>query len=170
VTALIADYALQSHPACEGWFAEQYRAERKVRVAPTDHRSEQVTGAQGERDSISSIYFLHRGDRKQAWRYLLSEEIFTFCTGSAIRVRLYRETAVFARAQVLVIDPSTQTLQETVLGATATTTARTEYQAFIPAGHYFTAEVLDETSFCLTGCIVAPGTSSAPARQRAPVD
>ena len=91
-------------------------------------------------EAISSIYFLHRGDKKQAWRYLDSDEVFMYCSGAPIHVHTIEKGA----------------LRTVTLGPRAGENG-IEYLAAIPANVPFTAECLDNAGWTLTACVVAPG-------------
>ena len=117
-----------------GYFREVYRSEELLNEDALPPRYK------GSRAFSTSIYFLLKGEQKSYLHKLKSDEIWHFYGGSS--VKLYT------------IDAEGKVLQR-LLGRNID--AGESMQLVIKRGYWFCAEVSDEKSFSLFGCIVAPG-------------
>lgn len=120
---------LQKHPE-GGWFAETYRSEGCI---PAQSLAQTHSGA---RSFSTAIYFLLESADFSAFHKIKSDEVWHFYTGSPI--------AVFS------LNPKGE-LKKYLLGV------EHGFQTVIKAGDWFAAKPLEEKSFSLVGCTVAPG-------------
>lgn len=132
-----ADYIqaleLQPHPE-GGWFRETYRAPETI---PGSGLPERFAGA---RSFSTAIYFLLSTETFSRFHRIRSDELWHFYAGSPLTVH--------------VLDPdgdcrSLHLGQNPAAGET--------FQALVPAGCWFAAEVTAPDGFALVGCTVAPG-------------
>lgn len=134
---LIRQFELQPHPE-GGYYRETYRSPASV------------TAEAGRRDASTAIYYLlERGDYS-AWHRIASDELWHFYTGSALNVHVVDEQGRL----------TTHCLGNPLQDAACT------FQALVPAGHWFAAELApyprqvtasDSSDYSLVGCTVAPG-------------
>ena len=129
---LIEKLKLQPHPE-GGWFREIYRSPDMIKTVnlparfSTDH------------SFSTSIYYLLQNYDFSAFHRIKSDEIWHFYLGSP--VKLY------------ILDNGVQEL--VMLGDNAD--AGHVFQAVVPQGCWFAAEVSVPESFALLGCTVSPG-------------
>ncbi|MFT4434770.1 cupin domain-containing protein [Caballeronia sp. 15715] len=128
---LIERFGLQPHPE-GGYFRETFRGEDKV-------VREASLGA--TRSASTAIYYMLCDGAHSAWHRIRSDEVWHFYAGDPIDVH--------------VIDVTGQ-LHTHRLG-NALTHHNAVFQAVVPAGHWFAAELCDPAAFALVGCTVAPG-------------
>jgi uncharacterized protein len=128
---------LQPHPE-GGWYRETYRAAESIPPAGLPARFA------GARPFATAIYFLLTADTFSALHRIHSDELWHFYAGSALAVHLI-EPAGAARS--LRLGPDVEN------GAS--------FQATVPAGCWFGAEVAATGGFALVGCTVAPGFAFA---------
>lgn len=127
--ALVDRLGLEPHPE-GGWFREIYRAD------------EDIVRADGEtRSAMTLIHFLLAAGDISRWHVVSSDEVWHFYEGSAL--------------ELLVYDPSTETLETARLGPIDVEGRRRHH--VVPRGHWQAARSLGE--FTLVGCSVAPGFS-----------
>lgn len=129
---LIQQLDLVRHPE-GGWFKETYRSTEQIAASALPERFG------GERCCCTSIYFLLEQGDFSALHRIKSDELWYFHSGCAVLIHL------------ITADGSYQTL---LLGPDAA--AGEQFQAMVPAGCWFGAE-LKEEGFALVGCTVAPG-------------
>jgi uncharacterized protein len=132
---LIERFGLQPHPE-GGYFRETFRgAGRVVRELTRD-------AVPGEtRSASTAIYYMLCDGAHSAWHRIRSDEVWHFYAGEPINVH--------------VIDSAGQLLTHRL--GNALTHHDTVFQAVVPAGQWFAAELRDPAAFALVGCTVAPG-------------
>ncbi len=124
---------LQLHPE-GGYFKEIYRSGEIILPEGLPRRF------QKQRSVSTSIYFLLDGNQISRFHRLKSDELWHFYDGSGISIYIISDTG---------------DLSNVILGKEI---GRGEvFQAAIPAGCWFAAELIDKNSFALVGCTVAPG-------------
>ena len=129
----IRNLNLIRHPE-GGWFRETYRSAEEMPVASLPERFP------GSRSIATAIYFLLEAADCSALHRIKSDEIWHFYAGSALTVHM--------------ITPLGEHRSFT-LGADVA--AGQVFQAVVPAGCWFGAEVADAGAYALVGCTVAPG-------------
>lgn len=133
-----AEYWIQNlnlQPHTEGGFyREVYRCSIEVEnnVLPT--------GYDGSRRLATSIYFLLRSGDVSRFHRLRSDELWYYHSGSAVKIVIIDQEG----------NKSTKMLGLKVEKAE-------QLQVLIPAGSIFGAEILEENSYGLCGCMVSPG-------------
>ena len=130
---LISSLALQPHPE-GGWYRETYRSAESVRAAALPSRFD------GERCLSTSIYFLLERGGFSAFHRIKSDELWHFHCGTRLTIHC--------------IAPSGE-YQAIRLGSDLED--GDSFQAVVPAGCWFAAEVSGVGGYTLTGCTVAPG-------------
>ena len=132
---LIERFGLQPHPE-GGYFRETFRGQDRVvreltrDAAPGDTRS-----------ASTAIYYMLCDGAHSAWHRIRSDEVWHFYAGEPIDVHVISSTG-----QLL-----THRLGDALTHHDAV------FQAVVPAGQWFAAELCDPASFALVGCTVAPG-------------
>lgn len=130
---LVRRLNLSRHPE-GGWFRESYRSLEVVAAQGLPARFG------GARSCCTAIYFLlERGDISALHR-IKSDEIWHFHAGAALTVHA--------------ITPDGERLEMKLGGDLATGES---FQAVVPAGCWFGAEVSGAGDYSLVGCTVAPG-------------
>lgn len=129
----IKKLGLEKHPE-GGWFKEVYRSEETTAAAHLPERFK------GERHHSTSIYFLLSSNTFSAFHRIKSDELWHFYDGSPVTIHLINENG----------EHSMVTLGREIDKGEV-------LQYAIPHGLWFGAEVVDEDSFSLVGCTVAPG-------------
>ena len=130
---LITRLNLARHPE-GGWYRETYRSPA---VIPGDLLPE---GSAGDRSMCTAIYFLlERGDVSALHR-IKSDEVWHFYAGAALTVHVITPRGGYYPLR---------------LGADIA--AGESFQAVVPAGYWFGAEVPAAGAYSLVGCTVAPG-------------
>ncbi|MDF8364542.1 cupin domain-containing protein [Achromobacter anxifer] len=127
--ALIRRLDLLPHPE-GGYYRETYRA------------ADPVTRGDGARRSASTaIYYLLCDGAWSTWHRIRSDELWHFHAGDALHIHVLAPDGGYAclRLGDALKDP----------GAA--------FQAVVPAGCWFAAELADPGGYALTGCTVAPG-------------
>lgn len=133
VEELVERLQLLRHPE-GGWFRESYRASGS---APAAALPDAFGGA---RSYCTAIYFLlERGDISALHR-IKSDELWHFYAGATLTVHA--------------ITPDGQHRQ---MNVGRDLEAGASFQAVVPAGCWFGAEVTGEGDYSLVGCTVAPG-------------
>lgn len=87
----------------------------------------------GDRPTATAIYYLLEADDYSAFHRLASDELWQFHHGSPLTLYLLGDC-----------------LTQIELG-------RDRFQAVIPAGTWFGAEITTDEGFALVGCVVTPG-------------
>jgi predicted cupin superfamily sugar epimerase len=131
---LIERFGLQPHPE-GGYFRETFRGEDKVarEASPDETRS-----------ASTAIYYMLCDGAHSAWHRIRSDEVWHFYAGEPIDVH--------------VINTAGQLLTHRL--GNALTHQDAVFQAIVPAGQWFAAELCgpgDPATFALVGCTVAPG-------------
>lgn len=124
---------LAKHPE-GGYYKEIYRSNELLSAASLPERY------QGPRAFSTSIYFLLKKGEPSRFHRLKSDEIWSYHAGDAIVIYL--------------ISPDGK-LSTKILGPTVE--KGENLQVVIPLGSWFGAEVKDQGSYGLMGCVVAPG-------------
>ena len=122
---------LIKHPE-GGYYRESYRSHEII------HKEALPKQFNGNRVFSTAIYFLLESNDFSSFHRIKSDEIWHFYTGSSLTI--YE------------ID-SNGLLKITILG----NTDNSYLQHAIPADTWFATEVIDENSYSLIGCTVAPG-------------
>lgn len=130
VDQLIQRYGLQPHPE-GGYFRETYRSGTTVLVGD----------ARLQRSASTAIYYLLSAGVYSAWHRIASDEIWHFHAGSALDIHVLEETG----------DLRTHRLGHPL------DTPDADFQAVVPAGCWFAAELVQSDSFAFVSCTVAPG-------------
>jgi len=128
-TALIRRLDLLPHPE-GGYYRETYRA------------SDAVTRGDGARRSASTaIYYLLCDGAWSTWHRIRSDELWHFHAGGALLVHVLAPDGGYASLRLgdALADPDAA------------------FQAVVPAGSWFAAELADPAGYALAGCTVAPG-------------
>jgi predicted cupin superfamily sugar epimerase len=92
---------------------------------------------QVDKSAFTSIYYLLSGDDFSAWHRIKSDEAWYFHVGCDVIIYFFDHNNL---------------LQTVQLGLESN-----HFQATIPANTWFAAKPVDESSFCLVSCAVAPG-------------
>jgi predicted cupin superfamily sugar epimerase len=132
---LIERFGLQPHPE-GGYFRETFRGADRVVRAFTRETSPGET-----RSASTAIYYMLCDGAHSAWHRIRSDEVWHFYAGEPIDVH--------------VIDTAGQLLTHHL--GNALTHADAVFQAVVPAGQWFAAELCVSGTFALAGCTVAPG-------------
>jgi uncharacterized protein len=133
VNSIILHFDLKPHSE-GGYFKEIFKSD--INVKTDDDRFN------GEvRHAGTSIYYLLSGNDFSAFHLLKADEIWNFYEGSPIKIHMINKDGKL----------TTYLLGNTLLNPQAA------FQVIIPAGNWFSAEVLDKTTFSFVGCIVTPG-------------
>ena len=137
-----ADYwieklSLTPHPE-GGYYREIYRAPESVLKEALPERFE------GSRPFSTSIFFLLKSGQVSRLHRLKSDEIWHFYEGCPVQIHLIHQDGRYS---------------EIKLGRNSN--ADQVFQAVIPAGTWFGAEVLAAEGYALVGCTVAPGFNFA---------
>ena len=130
---LIQSLNLVRHPE-GGWFRETYRAAESVLASSLPERFP------GDRSFATAIYFLLENSDISALHRIKSDEMWHFYAGTALTVHLITPDGDY-RSFTLGADIAAGEL----------------FQAVVPAGCWFGAEVSGDGDYSLVGCTVAPG-------------
>jgi uncharacterized protein len=133
VANLIERLDLVRHPE-GGWYRETYRSGEMI---PADGLPERFSG---DRSFCTAIYFLLGKKDVSALHRIKSDEMWHHYSGAALAVHLF---SALGEHRTIKIGRD--------LGAGET------YQAVVPAGCWFGAEVTGNGDYSLVGCTVAPG-------------
>jgi predicted cupin superfamily sugar epimerase len=129
VAELVSRLSLTPHPE-GGWYRETHRSAQLV------HSSEH-----GERAAFTSILFLLEAPQVSRFHRIDAEELWNWHAGSPLDVQVLAQST----------EPGQRTTHR--LGPSAEEC----FQAVVPAGSWFAAEVASPGSWSLVGCVVAPG-------------
>jgi len=124
---------LKPHPE-GGFFKEIYRSETKLseKSLPTRYS--------GNRDAVTSIYYLLKGKEISKFHRLKSDEIWHYFTGSPLTIHILTNTGTY---QKVTLGPDIE--------------KNMSFQCVIRHDQWFGATVDDPSFFTLVGCTVAPG-------------
>jgi predicted cupin superfamily sugar epimerase len=124
---------LLPHPE-GGFFRETYKSKINIEQQTLPY------GFKGSRRLCTSIYFLLRTQDISRLHRLKSDEIWYYHYGSSLKIVLIDQEG---NKHTKILGPNAEKAEQ--------------LQVEIPAGTIFGAQVTDENSFCLVGCIVTPG-------------
>ena len=124
---------LQPHPE-GGYFSEVYRSEEIIQEKFLAKRYN------GERNFLTSIYFLLDGEQTSKFHRLKSDEQWHFYDGCAVKIYILNEH---------------EEIKIVTLGSEISNGQT--FQSVIKRNNWFAAELTDKKSFCLVGCTVSPG-------------
>lgn len=130
---LIQALELQPHPE-GGWYRETYRAAEILPPSGLPARFD------GPRAVATAIYFLLTADSFSALHRIRSDELWHFYAGSTLSLHLLTPAG-----------------EHRLLNLGADVARGETFQAAVPAGCWFGAEVTEPGGFALVGCTVAPG-------------
>lgn len=130
---LIEQLCLIQHPE-GGWYREIYRCDES---APAYALPERFGG---DRSFCTAIYYLLGKENVSKLHRIKSDEMWHFYAGATLSVH------------ILTLDGAHRAIR---LGSDLA--AGEIYQAVVPAGCWFGAEVTGEGEYSLVGCTVAPG-------------
>ncbi len=126
---------LQLQPHSEGGhYRQTYRSDM---VLPKESLPQRFRGS---RTASTAIYFLLAGEDFSAFHRLQSDEIWHFYLGSTLIVHVIEPGGRYSQIK---LGPNLEDGEV--------------FQAVVKAGCWFASQLLDETSFALVGCTVAPG-------------
>lgn len=110
-----------------GWFGETYRA------------TEAFETQRGQRNACTAIYFLLKAGEVSKFHRIASDELWHFYAGTPLRIHVLDQSG----HRTLDLGPNHQDGQS--------------FQAMVPQGTWFGAELLTDGGFALVGCTVSPG-------------
>src|SRR5512140_916869 len=110
-----------------GWYSEAHRSRQLVR-----------TSVHGERAAFTSILYLLEAGQVSRFHRLDAEELWNWHAGASLDIHVLAKDG---GARVQRLGPS----------------AGECFQIVVPAGAWFGAELATPETFCLVGCVVAPG-------------
>ena len=123
---------MQPHPE-GGWFREIYRSADKL---GPDHLPGRFSG---EHSFSTSIYYLLENYDFSAFHRIKSDEIWHFYLGSPVKLYILKD----GKLELILLGDNPE--------------AGHVFQAVVPFGCWFAAEVSVPGSFALLGCTVSPG-------------
>jgi len=124
---------LLPHPE-GGYYRENYRSKEQIRKDALPARFK------GSRCFSTSIYYLLKGSEISHLHRIKSDEVWHFYQGSPLAVHVFSEDGSYS---LLKLGDDFEKGQV--------------FQALVPAGSWFGAEVMNQDSYSLLGCTVAPG-------------
>lgn len=124
---------LEKHPE-GGYFSEVYRSDENIKMGALPNRYS------GDRSIATSIYFLLKDDEFSSFHRIHSDETWHFYTGTKLELFVLGDD---------------KKLNRYLLGQNPE--AGESLQLTIPRNHWFAGRVIDQNSFALLGCTVAPG-------------
>lgn len=130
---LIRKLDLQRHPE-GGWYRETYRATEMIPASALPNRFI------GARSFCTAICFLLQKGDVSAFHRIKSDELWHFYSGAGLTVHVFSRQGEYR-----------------VLKLGSDLAAGESFQAVVPAGCWFGAEISGEGEFSLVGCTVAPG-------------
>ncbi|CAD5125475.1 unnamed protein product [Dimorphilus gyrociliatus] len=129
----ISHLNLKPHPE-GGYYSEVYRSKGIIPSTCTEEKFK------GDRNFITSIYFLLSYDNFSAFHRLKQDEIWSFHAGSSICVHIIDEDGSYSRQTVGLKLHKGETPQ-----------------FVIKAGQWFSYNVEEKHGFTVVGCAVSPG-------------
>lgn len=129
IEKLVKRFGLQPHPE-GGYYRETYRSAHQVSGS---HHPE-------PRSAATAIYYLLANHAYSAWHRIDADELWHFYAGRPLLIHVL----------------GTDGLQTHRLGNPLDDESAS-FQAVVPAGCWFAAELADADSYALVGCTVAPG-------------
>ena len=130
---LIQKLDLQPHPE-GGFFKETYRSPGEINAdgLPSEFK--------GSRSYSTCIYFLLTSAAFSAFHKINQDEIWHFYLGSPIKLHSISQDGIHLEHRIGNDIKNHQSPQ-----------------LVVPKGHWFAASVMDDNSYALVGCTVAPG-------------
>jgi hypothetical protein len=129
VAELVRRLSLTPHPE-GGWYRELHRSSQLVHSAK-----------HGERAAFTSILFLLEAPQVSRFHRIDAEELWNWHAGSPLDVHVLAQEGPGRQRTTHRLGPAADEC----------------FQAVVPAGAWFAAELASPGSFCLVGCVVAPG-------------
>jgi predicted cupin superfamily sugar epimerase len=129
---IINALGLISHPE-GGYFREIYRNNEVISDTELNQKYS------GKRNLATSIYFLLESGQVSKLHQLKSDELWYFHYGTPLLIHIFYKDEY----KSVVLGPKID--------------KKEKFQAIIPAGAIFGAEVTEPNSYTLIGCMVAPG-------------
>lgn len=129
----IRELKLKPHPE-GGFYSETYRSGLSV------GKKDLPVGFAGSRRLTTSIYYLLRSGEISKLHRLRADEIWYYHYGSSLKLILIDQEG---RKQSKILGPRIEKAES--------------LQILIPAGTIFGAEILEDNSYSLFGCVVSPG-------------
>lgn len=126
---LVHHHQLLSHPE-GGFYKETYRSKDEFLPA----------GFDGMRNYSTAIYFLITYGNYSAFHRIKSDECWHFYEGSALHIHVIDANGMY---QLIKVGNNIE--------------AGELYQCVVPAGAWFSSEVVDVESYAFVGCTVSPG-------------
>jgi uncharacterized protein len=117
-----------------GWFRETYRSAETISAEALPERYG------GVRCFSTQIHYLLESGDFSAFHRIRSDEVWHFYAGSAIAIHVLGHAGRYSKL-LLGVNPD----------------RGESFQAVVPAGAWFAAEVEEAGSFAIAGCTVAPG-------------
>jgi predicted cupin superfamily sugar epimerase len=130
VSSLVARFKLLPHPE-GGYYSETYRSGQNVQSL--------VSG--NERSASTAIYYLLDKQAFSAWHRIASDEVWHFYAGGPLLVHVLLEGGKMRTHRL----------------GNALEASANVFQAVVPAGCWFAAELAEPGTFAFVGCTVAPG-------------
>mgnify|MGYP002783683803 CR=1 FL=1 len=132
-----ADYYVKSlsllpHPE-GGFYREIFRSKEQVTQAALPERYK------GDRNFLTSIYFLLRSEDISAFHRIKSDELWYYHAGSMVEIYLLNEKGL----ETVKLGPDIENGEV--------------FQAIVPKETWFAAKVKEQNTFTLVSCAVAPG-------------
>jgi predicted cupin superfamily sugar epimerase len=124
---------LIAHPE-GGYYKETYRSDENIRASVLPERFN------GDRSISTSIYFLLESNQVSKFHRIKSDEIWHFYEGSPLSIYMIDQWG---------------DLEKIILGRDIDKDQKLQYA--VPRGCWFGAEVVEDNSYTLVGCTVAPG-------------
>lgn len=131
VKKLIDRFNLQPHPE-GGYYASTYRSTLEI------PKEALPKGFGGVRPVSSAIYFLLEKNNFSAFHRIQSDECWHFYEGDSLGLHCLSPTGIY---RFIKLGRGPQCL----------------YQYVVPAGDWFAAEPMPESSYSFVGCTVSPG-------------
>jgi predicted cupin superfamily sugar epimerase len=132
VAELVRRLSLTPHPE-GGWYRETHRSAQLV------HSPEH-----GKRAAFTSILFLLEAPRVSRFHRIDAEELWNWHAGSPLHVQVLAQAGQEGNAGQRTIHRLGPSAEEC-------------FQAVVPAGSWFAAELASPGGWSLVGCVVAPG-------------
>ncbi len=132
---IIEELDLKPHPE-GGYFKEEYRSSEEIskECLPPVYN--------GPRNHATAIYFLLTSENFSAFHRIKQDEIWHYYDGSPILLHCISEEGLYSQH---------------LIGNNLSKGERPQF--VVPGGHWFAAEVSEDSSFSLVGCTVSPGFS-----------
>ena len=130
---LVDTLSLSPHPE-GGYYREVYRHRVEINSCCLPKNME------GKRNYLTSIYFLLPHGEFSAFHKIKQDEVWYFHEGSPLMIHMIDPNGLYSKIKLGVVDDN--------YGV---------YQFTVPANVWFAAECIEENSFSLVSCAVAPG-------------